>query len=107
MVTHGSYVSISALLGPSDGLSERGTWTYPSFLLPRSLPFAMRASGKGVVCLPVISSHCPTTVLDQMHKEQTFGVPIVAQWIKNLTSIHEAAGSIPGLTQWVKDPALP
>ena len=34
-------------------------------------------------------------------------VPIMAQQIKNLTSTHEDTGSIPGLTQCMKDFALP
>ena len=32
-----------------------------------------------------------------------YEVPVVAQWVKNMTSIHEDAGLTPGLTQWVKN----
>ena len=42
----------------------------------------------------------------QQVKNPTRGVPVVAQWLTNLTRNHEVAGLIPGLAQWVKDPAL-
>ena len=34
------------------------------------------------------------------------GVPVVAQWLTNPTSVHEDVGLIPGLAQWVEDPTF-
>ena len=36
-------------------------------------------------------------------KNKYSGIPIVAQRVLNPTTIHEDAGLIPGLSQWVKD----
>ena len=36
-------------------------------------------------------------------REGKRGVLMVAQWVKNLTSIHKDVGLIPCLAQWVKD----
>ena len=38
--------------------------------------------------------------------KNNLGVPVVAQWLTNLTRVQEDMGLIPDLTQWVNDPAL-
>ena len=56
------------------------------------------------LCLSHMSVSIPRESTSQVLRQ---GVPVVAQWLTNLTNNYEDVGSIPGLAQWLKDLALP
>lgn len=58
-------------------------------------------------CFHCLSKQIQVSIARTYNKESTAGVPILIQWLTNLTRNHEAVGLIPGLAQRVKDSALP
>ena len=55
------------------------------------------------ILLPVANTYLNYLCHKSINKQ---GVSVVAQQVTNPTSIHMDAGSLPGLTQWVKDLAF-
>uniref|UniRef100_A0A8D1X7E0 Uncharacterized protein n=1 Tax=Sus scrofa TaxID=9823 RepID=A0A8D1X7E0_PIG len=52
--------------------------------------------------IPLLGVYPEKTMTKKIH----VGVPVVAQWLTNLTRNHGVAGSVPGLAQWVNDLVL-
>ena len=50
---------------------------------------------------------CPHLCLSEFKSMQIRSSRRGSQELTNPTSIHKDSGSIPGLAQWVRDPALP
>ena len=55
----------------------------------------------------MLFSHLLHIYITFVMKNKNKDIPVVAQQVKNPTSIHEDVGLGPGLPQWLKDLALP
>ena len=83
---------------------QRGAKDLNCFLLETTLD-----SIRGLTLFPSLDGNGTQTLknLHQGSKKVNWRTSRCGTWETNLTSNHEDASSIPGLPQWVKEPALP
>ena len=88
-------------------------WSRPAAAVPiqplaQELTYAAIAAVKRKKEKKIFCKNVYTNCIENKNCPQNIstGAPIVAEQAMNPTSVHEFAGSIPGLTQWVKDSAL-
>ena len=79
------------VLGPHSG--QRPQAGRRDFLGPMRVDGVRGAQGSPFLC------HSDTC--SSFSRKEEVGVPVVAHWVKNPSSIHEDVGLIPGLAQWI------
>ena len=117
------------MLGPalppdSPSASASDGQIHPWFPITQSIAVPLSPRKRGIIQVDVVRQHVTDEMtvtlrlsgdcvclrslgLAALQKKKSEGVPVVAQWLTNLTRNHEASGLIPDLTQWVEDLALP
>ena len=102
-------VDATPLRGPGSTLWS--TLPEPTHALPGAPPGGEDRSVPTLAALLTLWDRCQEHLCHSSpsspEKFLGLGLPIVAQRVKSPTSIHKDTGSVPGPTQWVKDPALP